>query len=94
MASVPFVSRGGPLLTPRGAYLLQTSLGGGLIETKAFRGTGFFNLEKTMLSVLHKELECKVEKFKVQEAAWLAQLGERRSAKREVAGSNRGRTNT
>ena len=94
MASVPFVSRGGPLLTPRGAYLLQTSLGGGLIETEAFRGTGFFNLEKTMLSVLHKELECKVEKLKVQEAAWLAQLGERRSAKREVAGSNRGRTNT
>ena len=27
-------------------------------------------------------------------AAWLAQLGERRSAKREVAGSNPGRTNT
>ena len=27
-------------------------------------------------------------------AAWLAQLGERRSAEREVAGSNPGRTNT
>ena len=73
MASVPFVSRGGPLLTPppprRGAYLLQTSLGGGLIETEAFREAGFFNLEKTMVSVLHKELECKVEKLKVREAA-------------------------
>ena len=29
-----------------------------------------------------------------QTAAWLAQLGERRSAEREVAGSNPGRTNT
>ena len=27
-------------------------------------------------------------------AAWLAQLGERRSAEREVASSNPGRTNT
>ena len=27
-------------------------------------------------------------------AAWLAQLGERRSVEREVAGSNPGRTNT
>ena len=27
-------------------------------------------------------------------AAWLAQLGERRSAEREVVGSNPGRTNT
>ena len=27
-------------------------------------------------------------------AAWLAQLGERRSTEREVAGSNPGRTNT
>ena len=27
-------------------------------------------------------------------ASWLAQLGERRSAEREVAGSNPGRTNT
>ena len=25
---------------------------------------GLFNLTKTMVSVLHKELECKVEKFK------------------------------
>ena len=30
----------------------------------------------------------------VNTAAWLAQLGERRSAEREVAGSNPGRTNT
>ena len=27
-------------------------------------GVGFFNLEKTMVSVLHKELEYKVEKLK------------------------------
>ena len=31
---------------------------------------------------------------KVVTAAWLAQLGERRSAEREVAGSNPGRTST
>ena len=30
----------------------------------------------------------------VQAAAWLAQLGERWSAEREVGGSNPGRTNT
>ena len=58
-----------------GAYLFQSSLwGGGLI-----REAGLFNLEKTMVSVLHKEQECKVDKIKVQEAAMLAQLGERRS---------------
>ena len=28
------------------------------------RGGGLFNLEKTMVSVLHKELEYKVEKLK------------------------------
>ena len=27
-------------------------------------GGGLFNLEKTMVSVLHKELDCKVEKLK------------------------------
>ena len=30
----------------------------------------------------------------IQAATWLVQVGERRSAEREVAGSNRGRTNT
>ena len=33
--------------------------GGGLIWER-----GLFNLKKTMVSVLHKELGCKVEKFK------------------------------
>ena len=33
---------------------------GGLFET----GGGLFNLEKTMVSVLHKELDYKVEKLK------------------------------
>ena len=45
------------------AYLFQAHLrgggGGGLIETG-----GLFNLEKTMVSVLHKELEYEVEKLK------------------------------
>ena len=33
--------------------------GGGLIETG-----GVFNLKMTMVSVLHKELDCKVERLK------------------------------
>ena len=42
--------------------------GGGLIETGSLfeRGEGLFNLKTTMVSqaVLHKELDCKVEKLK------------------------------
>ena len=34
------------------------------------------------------------KKSHILTAAWLAQLGERRSTEREVAGSNPGRTNT
>ena len=34
--------------------------GGGLLE----KGRGLFNLEKTTVSVVHKELGYKVEKFK------------------------------
>ena len=50
-----------PLLSPSPRYLFQAHLrgGGGLIETR-----GLFNLEKTMVSVLHKELEYKVKKLK------------------------------
>ena len=51
-----------PLLSPLGAYLFQAHLrwgGGGLIET-----WGLFNLEKTMVSVLHRELEYGEEKLK------------------------------
>ena len=48
-----------PLLSPLGAYLFQAHLRRGLIET-----IGLLNLETTMVSVLHKELECKVEKLK------------------------------
>ena len=39
---------------PPGAYLFQAPLTGG----------GLLNLEKTKVSVLHKELEYKVEKLK------------------------------
>ena len=39
--------------------------GGGLIETRGlFEKGGLFNEEKTMVSVLHKELEYKVKKLK------------------------------
>ena len=44
---------------PRGAYSFQAHWKWGLIET-----VGLFNLEMTMVSVLHKELEHKVEKLK------------------------------
>ena len=42
-----------------GACLFQTHLRGGLIETGVLT-----NLAKTMVSVLHKELEYKVERLK------------------------------
>ena len=39
--------------------------GGGLIENGGlFKRGGLFNLKTTMVSVLHKELDCKVEKLK------------------------------
>ena len=41
-------------IKPRGAYLFQAHLKGG----------GLFNFELTRVSVLHKELEYKVEKLK------------------------------
>ena len=41
-----------PPLSPLGAYSFLTHLRGDLIEVG-----GLFNLEKTMVSVLHKELE-------------------------------------
>ena len=50
---------------PGGAYLFQAHLRVGLIETGGlFERRGLFNLEATMVSVLHKELECKVEKLR------------------------------
>ena len=36
----------------------------GLIISNTYQGRGLFNVTKTMVSILHKELECKVEKFK------------------------------
>ena len=48
-----------------GAYLFQAHLRGGLIETGGlFERGGLFNLKTTMVSLLHKELDYKVEKFK------------------------------
>ena len=51
---------------PWGTYLFQPHLSGGLIETGAYLrgGGGLFNLARTMVSVLHKEREYKVEKVK------------------------------
>ena len=54
-----------PLLSPLGAYLFQAHLRGGLIETGGlFERGGLFNLGKTMVSVLHRELEYGEEKLK------------------------------
>ena len=44
-----------------------------------------------MISLLNTVIEKNITALT---AAWLAQLGERRSAEREVTGSNPGRTNT
>ena len=54
-----------PLLSWQGAYLFQAHLRDGLIETGGLfeGGGGLFNLEMSMVSVLHKELEYKVEKL-------------------------------
>jgi len=59
-----------PLLSPWGAYLFQAHLSGVLIETGGLFevGGGIFNLEKTMVSVLHKQLQHKVEKLKNKKA--------------------------
>ena len=49
-----------PLLSPpRGLVISNTFEGGGLFDR-----AGLFNLANKMVSVLHKEQECKVEKFK------------------------------
>ena len=54
-----------PLLSsPRGLFSSRFEGGGGLIEMgDLFERGGLFNLEKMMVSVLHKELEYKVEKL-------------------------------
>ena len=48
--------------------MFQTHLRGGLIETRGrlMREGGLFNLSKTMLSVLPKELEYKVRKLTIK----------------------------
>ena len=48
-----------PLLIPLGGLFISNLFEGGLIETG-----GLFTLEKTMVSVVHKELEHKAEKLK------------------------------
>ena len=50
---------------PGGLIYFKPIWGGGLIETGGlFERGGLFKLEKTMVSVLPKELEYKVEKLK------------------------------
>ena len=52
-------------IKPPGGLFISSPFEGGLIETGGlFERGGLFNLETTMVSVLHKELEYKVEKLK------------------------------
>ena len=58
---------------PQGAYLFQTHLRRGLIETRGLfergRGRGgLFNLAKTVVSVLRKALEYKVVKLRYKKS--------------------------
>ena len=50
---------------PGGSYLFQAHLKGRLIE-EGLGGEGLFNLETTMVSVLHKELEYKLERSRTR----------------------------
>ena len=52
--------RKSPIKPPGGLFNSRPFEGGSLIET----GGGLFNLETTMVSVLHEEIEYKVEKLK------------------------------
>ena len=51
-----------PLLSPPGGLFVSSPFEGGAAHLRG--GGGLFNLEKTMVSVLHKELEYEVEKRK------------------------------
>ena len=51
-----------PLLSPRGGLFISNPFEGGLIETG-----GLFNLEKTMLSVLHKKPRIQSRNVQVEE---------------------------
>ena len=55
-----------PLLNPPGSlYISSLFEGGGLNRDGGlFERRGLFNLEMTMVSVLHKELKYKVERLK------------------------------
>ena len=58
-SSISFCEKTGDTVNP------LLSLQGGLIISIPLSGEGgLFNLEKTLISVLHKELEYKVEKLK------------------------------
>ena len=52
-----------PLLSPPGGLFISSPFEGGLIETGGlFERGGLFNLKTTVVSVLHKELDCKAGK--------------------------------
>ena len=56
-------------INPLGGLFISNLFEGGLIETgglfkRSGRGGGLFTLEKTMVSVVHKELEHIAEKLK------------------------------
>ena len=54
-----------PLLTPLpfGLFIANKFRGGGIETGHVLERKGLFNLVKMVVSALHKELECKVEKL-------------------------------
>ena len=53
------------LLSPSGGLFISSPFEGGLIDTRGlFERGGLFHLETTVVSLLHKVLEYKVEKLK------------------------------
>ena len=53
------------LLSPSGGLFISSPFEGGLIDTRGlFERGGLFHLETTVVSLLHKVLQYKVEKLK------------------------------
>ena len=69
MVITPYSYRKSSISTPPGGLFIWGVGGGGLT---LYSREGLFNSEKTMVSVLHKEVEYKVEKLKYKKIGGLA----------------------
>ena len=68
------------------------SAGGGSWDSSGDEDNNMFGSKSKVRK--SQKVVISLQKFLSSQFAWLAQLGERQSADREVAGSNPGRTNT